>query len=73
MKRIILAAAAFASLMAMGSAPASAGCTTQFVNGRITQVCDSMGAIMQNVGRPKTLPPVRCRQPLGFNQPYICN
>jgi len=69
------AAAAFASLMAMGSAPASAfGCTTQWVNGRITQVCDSaVAGSMLNVGRPRYLPPVRCRQPLGFNQPYVCN
>src|SRR3954469_10856828 len=75
MKKFILAAAAFASLMAMGSAPASAfGCTTQWVNGRITQVCDSaVAGSMLNVGRPRILPPVRCRQGLGFNQPYICN
>jgi len=71
MKKIILAAAAFASLAAMGSAPAAAfGCTTQFVGGRIVQVCNSTVGV--NVGRPRGLPPVQCQQRPGFNQPYIC-
>jgi hypothetical protein len=74
MKKVIFAAAAIASLTAMGSAPAAAfGCTTQFQGGRIVQVCNSpMGATMQNIGRPRSLPPIRCQQQLGFNQPYIC-
>jgi hypothetical protein len=66
MKKIILTAAAFASLAAIESAPAAAyGCRTQFVDGRIVSVCNSpMGGTM--IGRP------RCVQRPGFNQPYIC-
>ena len=66
MKKIILAAAAFASLTVLESAPASAfGCRTAFVDGRIVSICNSaVGGTM--IGRP------RCVQRPGFNQPYIC-
>ena len=74
MKKIILAAAAFASLTALGTAPAAAqfGCRTAFEGGRIVSICNGMGAAMQNQGRPRGLPPVRCQQRPGFNQPYVC-
>jgi len=67
MKKIIFAAAAFASLAALESTPAAAqfGCRTQFVDGRIVSVCNSAVAGTM-IGRP------RCTQRLGFNQPYIC-
>jgi len=72
MKKILFAAAALASLTAMASAPANAqfGCRTAFEGGRIVQVCNS--AVGVNIGRPRGLPPVRCQQRPGFNQPYIC-
>ena len=67
MKKIILAAVAFASLAAMESTPAAAqfGCRTAFVDGRIVSICNS--AVHGTMaGRP------RCVQRPGFNQPYIC-
>jgi hypothetical protein len=72
MKKIIFAAVAFASLTAMESTPAAAqyGCRTQFEGGRIVSVCNSPVGV--NIGRPRNLPPVRCTQRPGFNQPYVC-
>jgi hypothetical protein len=64
MKKIIIAATAIASLMVMGSAPASAlGCTSGWVNGRISQVCDSpVAATLANSVRPRSLPAPRCHE-----------
>jgi hypothetical protein len=80
MKKLILACIAFTSLTTIGSAPASAqmGCTTQWVNGKISQVCNSaVGARVfptpYAAGQNRNVRTRSCYKPLGFNQPYVCN
>ena len=61
MKKLILAAAALASMLIIETAPASAlGCTTGWVNGKISQICDSGVAVtLTQRGRS---PASRCRE-----------
>jgi len=74
MKKLILAAAALASMTFMDTAPAAAfGCTTQWVNGKLAQVCDS-GVAATLTQRGRAYP--RCRQqrvPGTWNTVWVCN
>jgi hypothetical protein len=75
MKKLILAAAALALMMVMETAPASAlGCTTGWVNGKISQICDSGVAVtLNNRGRA---PAQRCREQRVFGTlktVWVCN
>ena len=73
MKKLILAAAALASLAVVDTTPASAfGCTTQWVDGKIAQVCDS-GVAATLATRGRSYP--RCRQetiPGTWSTRWVC-
>ena len=74
MKKLILAATALASLTLTATTPASAGCTTMWVDGRIKQVCATgVDVTLNNRGRRT---PPRCQQrrvPGTLNTVYVCD
>jgi hypothetical protein len=75
MKKLILAVAVLASMMLIDTTPAPAlGCTTGWVNGKISQICDSGVAVtLNNRGRS---PAQRCREQRVFGTlktVWVCN
>jgi hypothetical protein len=73
MKKLILAAAALTSLTLMGATPASAGCTTMWVDGKLKQVCNTgVDVTLNNRGRR---PAPRCQErrvPGTLRTVYVC-